>query len=247
MVLTASGLVAIEKIKAGDIVISTNPDTLETAGKTVLETYVRQVDKLVHLTVNGEEIVTTVDHPFYVQGKGFINAGNLLVDDTLVSVNGEDLSVDDCYIEECDFPTTVYNFQVEDYHTYFVSQSAVWVHNADYKSNRSKYMGNTPSKKSKTGREVIERMTEEGKIQKNKNGDMEFLAGDGNWYPLEKADMAHKTDAVSWWNSEGKNYGAKSPEVRKFMLDSNNYELELNSINRSQGPHNVTYDPPTKK
>ncbi|MBO5382964.1 MAG: Hint domain-containing protein, partial [Ruminococcus sp.] len=57
MVLTTAGLVAIEKIKAGDIVISTNPDTLETAGKTVLETYVRQVDKLVHLTINGEEIV----------------------------------------------------------------------------------------------------------------------------------------------------------------------------------------------
>ena len=117
MVLTASGLVAIEKIKAGDIVISTNPDTLETAKKTVLETYVRQVDKLVHLTINGEEIVTTDNHPFYVQGRGFINAGNLLVGDTLVSVNGEDLLVDDCYIEECETSTTVYNFQVEDYHT----------------------------------------------------------------------------------------------------------------------------------
>ena len=64
MVLTTAGLVAIEKIKAGDIVISTNPDTLETAEKPVLETYVRKVDKLVHLMVNGEEIVTTVDHPF---------------------------------------------------------------------------------------------------------------------------------------------------------------------------------------
>ena len=47
MVLTTAELVAIEKIKAGDVVISTNPDTLETSGKTVLETYVRQVDKLV--------------------------------------------------------------------------------------------------------------------------------------------------------------------------------------------------------
>ena len=53
MVLTTAGLVAIEEIKAGDVVISTNPDTLETSGKTVLETYVRQVDKLVHLTING--------------------------------------------------------------------------------------------------------------------------------------------------------------------------------------------------
>ena len=85
MILTASRLVAIENIKAGDIVISTDPETAE---KTVLETYIRQVDKLVHLTINGEEIVRTDNHPFYVQGRDFIEAGNLLVGDKLISVNG---------------------------------------------------------------------------------------------------------------------------------------------------------------
>ena len=129
MVLTATGLVAIERLKAGDVVISTNLDTLETAPKTVLETYVRKVDKLVHLTINGEEIVTTDNHPFYVQGRGFINAGSLLVGDKLISVNGEDLFVEKHYIEETDVPVDVYNFQVEDHHTYFVGESAVWVHN----------------------------------------------------------------------------------------------------------------------
>ena len=33
------------------------------------------------------------------------------------------------YIEETDVPVDVYNFQVEDHHTYFVGESAVWVHN----------------------------------------------------------------------------------------------------------------------
>ena len=61
----------------------------ETAEKTVLETYVRKVDKLVHITINGEEIVTTDNHPFYVQGRGFIATGNLLVVDKLISVNGK--------------------------------------------------------------------------------------------------------------------------------------------------------------
>lgn len=37
MILTATGLVAIENIKAGDIVISTNPDTMETAEKKLLK------------------------------------------------------------------------------------------------------------------------------------------------------------------------------------------------------------------
>ena len=88
------------------------------------------MDKLVYLTINGEEIVTTDNHPFYVQGRGFIDAGKLLIGDKLISSKGEDLSVDSCYTEECEDSMTVYNFQVEDYHTYFVGQSAVWVHNA---------------------------------------------------------------------------------------------------------------------
>ena len=61
----------------------------------------------------------------------FFNAGNLLTGDTLINVNGEDLIVSDCIIEECENPETVYNFQVEDYHTYFVGECGVWVHNAE--------------------------------------------------------------------------------------------------------------------
>ena len=30
-----------------------------------------------------------------------------------------------------DSPVMVYNFQVEEFHTYFVSKLGVWVHNAD--------------------------------------------------------------------------------------------------------------------
>ena len=85
--------------------------------------------KLVHLITNGEEIITTDNHPFYVQGRGFINAGNLLVGDKLISVNGEDLFVEKHYIEETDVPVDVYNFQVEDHHTYFVGECCAWVHN----------------------------------------------------------------------------------------------------------------------
>ncbi|MCT4647880.1 MAG: GH-E family nuclease [Carboxylicivirga sp.] len=101
-------------------------------------------------------------------------------------------------------------------------------------SNRLKYMGSTPGKKSGTGKKVIERMTEEGKIR-TKFGETEFLASNDKWYPLADADMAHKTDAVNWWNETGRFYGAKSKEVREFMKNSDNYYLEHYSINRSQG------------
>ena len=87
--------------------------------KTVLETYLREVTTLVHLTVNGEEIVTTVDHPFYVNNRGFVNAGELKVGDELLDSSGNVLLLESFEIELTDEPTTVYNFQVEDIHTYY--------------------------------------------------------------------------------------------------------------------------------
>ena len=136
MILTASGLVAIENIKAGDKVISTYPETMETSPKTVLETYIREVTTLVHLTVNGEEIVTTVDHPFYVNSRGFVKAGELAIGYELLDVNGNVLLVEKFNVELTDEPTTVYNFQVEDFHTYHVGEIGVWVHNASCKVNK---------------------------------------------------------------------------------------------------------------
>ena len=137
-VLALDGFKRIEDIVAGDKIMAADPETFEIAEKTVLETYVRQVDKLVHITINGEEIVTTDNHPFYVQGRGFIEAGSLLVGDRLISVNGEDLIVEDYCIELTDEPVSVYNFQVEDFHTYFVGDCAVWVHNAECKVSSSR-------------------------------------------------------------------------------------------------------------
>ena len=111
---------------------------METSPKTVLETYIREVTTLVHLTVNGEEIVTTVDHPFYVKNQGFIKAGELIVGDELLDVNGNVLLVENLDVELTDDSVKVYNFQVEDYHTYHVSGFGVLVHNASNDYNIEK-------------------------------------------------------------------------------------------------------------
>ena len=140
LVMAVAGMVAIEKIKSGDKVISTDPETMETSPKTVLETYIREVTTLVHLTVNGEEIVTTVDHPFYVKNQGFIKAGELIVGDELLDVNGNVLLVEKFNVELTDEPVTVYNFQVEGFHTYHVGCFYVLVHNADYNQSPKEIM-----------------------------------------------------------------------------------------------------------
>ena len=98
--------------------------------KTVLETYIREVTTLVHLTVNGEEIVTTVDHPFYVNSRGFVKAGELAIGDELLDPNKNILLVENFDVELTEEPVKVYNFEVEDFHTYHVGRLGVLVHNA---------------------------------------------------------------------------------------------------------------------
>ena len=139
LVMAVVGMVAIEKIKSGDKVISTDPETFETAEKRVLETYIREDSKLIHLVINGEEIVTTETHPFYVNNRGFVNAGELIVGDELLDVNGNVLLVENFDVELTEEPVKVYNFQVEDFHTYYVGENNILVHNAgkEYKIPKS--------------------------------------------------------------------------------------------------------------
>ena len=135
MILAAEGLVAIENIKAGDKIITTDPDTSVTAQKVVLETYIRKTAHLVHLTVCGETIVSTYDHPYYVKDKGFVNASDLWIGAELVDNNGSIHQVEQLYREDLGKSSVkVFNFKVEDYHTYLVGGTSILVHNANYPS-----------------------------------------------------------------------------------------------------------------
>ena len=128
-VLTAMGSVAIEDIQAGDLVWAWDEETGDTALKEVVETYVNTTNGLVHVFVDGEEIVTTPSHPFYSPVKGWTEAVHLHAGDILQLVNGEYVVVEKVQHEILETPVTVYNFQVEDYHTYYVSDAGVLVHN----------------------------------------------------------------------------------------------------------------------
>ena len=133
LIVTGYGLSKIENIKPGDLVLSTNTDTMETGYKKVLEKYVRKTRELVHIVVGGEEIVSTADHPYFVVGRGFVNAGQLCIGSPLQNADGKILEVEQIYKEylEEDEEVTVYNFQVEDWHTYHVGEMEVLVHNTN--------------------------------------------------------------------------------------------------------------------
>ena len=130
MVKMQDGHIPIEEIVVGDYVWAWSEDTNEVDLKPVVETYVNETRELIHVFVNGEEIITTPSHPFYSPLKGWTSAVKLRAGDILVLVNGEYVVVEKIQHEILETPVVVYNFQVAEYHTYFVAQSCVLVHNS---------------------------------------------------------------------------------------------------------------------
>ena len=105
-------------------------------------------------------------------------------------------------------------------------------------SKRLAYMGKTPGKASRTGREVMERMKQEGTIIEARDGSLHLVdqsGQDGRVIPLTATDMGHLEDAVSWWNREGHKHGPKADPVRRWMRDPKNYEVQPSDLNRSKG------------
>ena len=127
-VVAESGDVPIEQINVGDFVWAWDEASGDVALKRVVETYVNETDELTHVFVDGEEIIATPSHPFYCPTKGWTDASHLRAGDILVLVNGEYVVVEKVQHELLERPVKVYNFQVEDYHTYYVA-SGVLVHN----------------------------------------------------------------------------------------------------------------------
>ena len=149
--------------------------------------------------MNGEEIVTTVDHPFYVQGRGFVEAGKLLVGDKLLDVNGNVLLVENLDVELTGDSVKVYNFQVEDYHTYHVSGFGVLVHNAGGYERSQKYSNNWSDESlSKTVDKIAPESkpvkTSSGKeIYNNpKTGKQVVYDTDGNYFRIEDTTLTGK-------------------------------------------------------
>ena len=128
-VLASTGYVAIETIEAGDYVWASDPETGEVALKQVVQTFVNEATELIHITVKDEEIICTTEHPFYSPVKGWTAACKLRAGDILVTVNGEYVVVEKVQHELLESPVKVYNFEVEGFHTYFVGNTSVLVHN----------------------------------------------------------------------------------------------------------------------
>jgi hypothetical protein len=129
MVWTQLGRRPIEEVKAGDRVLAQNVDTGELAYKPVAATTVRRPGPRIKIGVGKETITATPSHPFWVNGKNWQLTKQLEVGCRLHSVSGA-AAVDSLEIVETD-PSRAgysYNLIVADFHSYFVGEQGVLVH-----------------------------------------------------------------------------------------------------------------------
>ena len=132
----------IDDIQVGDLVLARDEHGHEIGWKPVFEVYRRTSFHLRHLKFHDstgveQELETTDEHPFFVANTNtFVDAGNLRPGSLVRSPDGRLQKLAHSYRVEHPTRFPVFNFQVEDFHTYFVSQARhgtpILVHNAEY-------------------------------------------------------------------------------------------------------------------
>lgn len=123
------GYKRIKDIKVGDEVVAWDEKTQMHKKGTVSKVHLpRSADDLFRISMkSGSPVTATSEHPFWVRGKGWVKTADLQKGDTFST--GEEVSKiqNNWFLKRKE--ELVYNFEVEEYHTYLAEDKVV--HNCD--------------------------------------------------------------------------------------------------------------------
>ncbi len=131
-VMTDDGPVAIDELEPGDRVWARDEHTGEEGYREVVEVFVTEDKPVMELELVDEAsqsdyLRVTGEHPFWVGDKGWVEAEKLVAGDEVFTSRGGWLEVaGGTWLQGT---RTVYNLEVDGFHTYFVGESEAWVHN----------------------------------------------------------------------------------------------------------------------
>jgi hypothetical protein len=132
LVWTTQGLVPIEQVRAGDVVLAKDEQSGELVFRLVTNEIVVKQTALLDVTLEqdgrGVALRTTDEHPFWVEGQGWRRADSLQPGQTVQTVGGTATVLALSFTGE---RTTVYNISVDGHPNYFVGPDGVWVHNCN--------------------------------------------------------------------------------------------------------------------
>ena len=129
-VKTENGFKNIEDIKIGDNVYSYNLNNNTLELKKVLNTIKSNTIDTYKVTIGGKTVEMSPKHQLYIIDKGWVRAYDLNVNDKLLDINGNQVSISKIEYKKYNSPIDTYNLTIEGNNNYFVTDIQVLVHNA---------------------------------------------------------------------------------------------------------------------
>jgi uncharacterized metal-binding protein len=144
-VLTKDGLKRIDQVAVNELVLAKDVETGKTDWKPVQDRYVNRYAETVRIELESaaagrEEILSNRIHPFFVEGKGWRKAEQLVKDDKVATANDNEWST---VVSRKILKTELlaYNLNVSAFHTYFIGKSNAWVRNCERLFQKLKGIG----------------------------------------------------------------------------------------------------------
>ena len=230
-VSTPEGFKAIDQLRIGDMVQSKNELTGEMQSKPVSNLFLtkgKQLYALTTLNSNGlkETVEVTDNHPYWVEGE-WIESAKLKPSMVLTDEAGQKVKV--LELQELGRTEDTYNIEVADFHTYFVGESKVLVHN----ECACKVRGvNNPVTSRQARREVMRKegipTSQQPKSQSKNSSGREYR------YDVDKDGGGSKEKSVQQQTMDRSHPGQGHWEAGDVKTDARTGEARMNDYGRAK-------------
>lgn len=204
---------------------------------------------LIEVVTEHDNIQATMEHPFYVEGEGYVAARDLTIGDRLRSISGEIVKVLKINIINLQEEVIVYNFEVEGLNNYYVAEDGILVHNKCRKLRQPrknvvskdiqpdgsvKYKLKTKAGKefeityNKDGYPIFDDFAKVGADGKPIKADIDYTGNRGKYFKLanEKAGLEVTPDGYTWHHTEdGKGMMLVQTEIHKATSHTGGFSI----------------------
>ncbi|MEF7615659.1 DNA/RNA non-specific endonuclease [Aquincola sp. MAHUQ-54] len=127
LILTPQGALPIKQLQVGQQVLSRDEREFSDGPQAIERVFRRTAPTHRILLTESQQLRVTDEHPLWVQGKGWVAAEQVQIDDVLAARHGDELVRGNDVVPRS---LEVHNFSVEKTPNYFVGEVGIWAHNA---------------------------------------------------------------------------------------------------------------------
>ena len=201
-----NGYKNIENIKEGDFVYSFDEITEKVMLKEVRNIIVSSVDEIIKIKTENQIIEASLEHPFYIKEKGWVEAKDLQQDDILITLNHEEKIKNisrDYYFEK-----DVYNLEIEGSHTFYITEDDILTH------NKGKCWAQIRAENVENFKKIIKELEGEGVFK--------IIKEEGNKFLIEYDNAKGAEFIKKAWENEGKLRGNEIEFFRSYHVITEN-------------------------